>query len=130
MSNLQQHAFNTGNHWMQGLQKLQAQHPIIGQVRGSGLFLGVELIRDAKTLEPADWEATYIVERMKERGILLSTEGPHHNVLKLKPPMVFRRETMWIFSWLYLRTFYWIRHYARGRGQMLAVLLRYDTLLG
>ena len=57
--NLQQHAFDTGKHWMQGLQKLQAQHPIIGQVRGSGLFLGVELIRDAKTLEPADWEATY-----------------------------------------------------------------------
>ena len=95
--NLQQHTFNTGNHWMQGLQKLQAQHPIIGQVRGSGLFLGVELIRDAKTLEPADWEATYIVERMKERGILLSTEGPHHNVLKLKPPMVFRREDVDLF---------------------------------
>ena len=95
--NLQQHAFDTGNHWMQGLQKLQAQHPIIGQVRGSGLFLGVELIRDAKTLEPADWEATYIVERMKERGILLSTEGPHHNVLKLKPPMVFAREDVDLF---------------------------------
>ena len=95
--NLQRNAFDTGNHWMQRLQKLQAQHPIIGQARGSGLFLGVELIRDAKTLEPADWEATYIVERMKERGILLSTEGPHHNVLKLKPPMVFRREDVDLF---------------------------------
>ena len=44
------------------------------------------------SLEPADWEATYIVERMKESGILVSTEGPHHNVLKLKPPMCIGRE--------------------------------------
>ena len=44
------------------------------------------------TLEPADWEASYIAERMKGRGILVSTEGPHHNVLKLKPPIIFRRE--------------------------------------
>ena len=90
--NLQQNANETGSYWMQRLQALQAHFPIIGQVRGSGLFLGIELIRDSDTLEPADWEADYIVERMKGRGILLSTEGPLHNVLKLKPPLIFQRE--------------------------------------
>ena len=95
--NLQRNAFDTGNYWMKRLHDLQSENPIIGQVRGSGLFLGVELVRDSYTLEPADWEAAYIVERMKERGILLSTEGPHHNVLKLKPPLVFRREDVDLF---------------------------------
>lgn len=95
--NLQRNALNTGNYWMEGLHDLQSENPIIGQVRGSGLFLGVELVRDRNTLEPADWEATYIVERMKERGILLSTEGPRHNALKLKPPLVFRREDVDLF---------------------------------
>ena len=94
---LQQKAFDTGADWMERLRDLQAEHPIIGHVRGSGLFLGIELIRDTKTLEPAEWETTYIVERMKGRGILLSTEGPHHNVLKLKPPLVFRREHVDLF---------------------------------
>ncbi len=54
-----------------------------------GLFLGVELVRDRKTLAPADNEASLVVERMREQSILLSTDGPHHNVLKLKPPLVF-----------------------------------------
>ena len=95
--NLQREAFATGNFWMERLHDLQSANPIIGQARGSGLFLGVELVRDMNTLEPADWEATYIVERMKDRGILLSTEGPRHNVLKLKPPLVFRREDVDLF---------------------------------
>ena len=89
---LQQNAREVGNYWMEQLQALSNDHPIIGHVRGSGLFLGIELVRDKSTLEPADWEATYIAERMNAHGILLSTEGPHHNVLKLKPPLIFRRE--------------------------------------
>ncbi|MCY4018436.1 MAG: aminotransferase class III-fold pyridoxal phosphate-dependent enzyme [Chloroflexi bacterium] len=95
--NLQNNALDTGNYWMARLHDLQSENPIIGHIRGSGLFLGVELIRHTNTLEPAGWEATYIVERMKDRGILLSTEGPHHNVLKLKPPLVFRREDVDLF---------------------------------
>ena len=94
---LQQNALEAGSYWMERLNSLKADYPIIGQVRGSGLFLGIDLIRDACTLEPADWEATYIVERMKARGILLSTEGPGHNVLKLKPPIIFRREHVDLF---------------------------------
>ena len=65
------------------------KHPIIGDVRGLGLFVGIELVRDRTTLEPAAAEASYVIDRMKEHGILLSTDGPYHNVLKLKPPIVF-----------------------------------------
>ena len=61
-------------------------------MRGLGLFIGVELVRDRETLEPAAVEASYIVERMKQEGILLSIDGPLHNVLKLKPPIVFSME--------------------------------------
>ena len=64
--NLQASALEVGNYWLERLRALQEQFPIIGQARGAGLFLGVELIRDRESLEPADWEATYIVERMKD----------------------------------------------------------------
>ncbi len=85
---LQEHALRIGGRLRDGLLELATRHPIIGQVRGAGLFLGVELVRDHDTLEPADSEATEIVNRMRGRGILLSTDGPLHNVLKIKPPMV------------------------------------------
>ncbi len=88
---LQRRALEIGEYWLARLRALGERFPLIGHVRGAGLFLGVELVRDRATLEPADWEAAYIVERMKGRGILVSTEGPCHNVLKLKPPLVFRR---------------------------------------
>jgi len=67
---------------------LQSRHPLIGDVRGRGLFLGIELVRDAVTLEPADSEASAIVNAMRDRGVLLSTDGPLRNVIKIKPPMV------------------------------------------
>ena len=60
-------------------------------MRGFGLFLGIELITDQETLEPAAKEASYIVERMKEFDVQISIDGPMHNVLKIKPPMVFTR---------------------------------------
>ena len=94
---LQQNAHSTGGYWLERLRALQDDFPIIGQVRGAGLFLGIDLARDPATREPADWEAAYIVERMKARGILLSTEGPGHNVLKLKPPLAFTREDVDLF---------------------------------
>jgi len=64
---------------------------LIGDVRGRGLFIGVELVRDREALEPADVEAAQVVEHMKERGVLLSIDGPVHNVIKIKPPLVFSR---------------------------------------
>ena len=66
-------------------------HPIIGDVRGLGLFIGVELVLDRETLSTAPEQAAYIIERMKERGILLSTESLLYNVLKIKPPIVFSK---------------------------------------
>ncbi|GAB2175353.1 aminotransferase class III-fold pyridoxal phosphate-dependent enzyme [Dongia sp. agr-C8] len=71
-----------------GLSKLAERHALIGDIRGLGLFIGVELVRDRETLEPAADEAKAVVEAMKGEGILLSTEGPHRNVLKIKPPLV------------------------------------------
>lgn len=68
-----------------------AVQPSIGDVRGRGLFLGVELVRDRTTLEPAAAEAGRVIEAMKQAGILLSTDGPLHNVLKTKPPLVVTR---------------------------------------
>ena len=84
--NLQQHALRIGERLLEGLRTLQQRHPLIGDVRGSGFHLGVELVRDQ---EPATREANRIVNRMREHGILLGTDGPHHNVLKIRPPMPF-----------------------------------------
>jgi 4-aminobutyrate aminotransferase-like enzyme/Ser/Thr protein kinase RdoA (MazF antagonist) len=88
---LQQNALATGNYLLAGLRELAARHPIIGDVRGLGLFLGFELVRDRQTQEPAAAEASALVDRMKDLGVLLSTDGPFHNVIKIKPPMVFSR---------------------------------------
>ena len=88
---LQQHALTVGTYLKKKLSDLMTRHSLIGDVRGEGLFLGVELVRDRTTLEPAPMEAAYIAERMKDRGVLVSTDGPCHNVLKIKPPMVFNQ---------------------------------------
>lgn len=85
---LQDRARELGQRLMDGFRELQGRHPLIGDVRGRGLFLGLELVRDPDTLEPADTEASELVERMRDQGILLSTDGPLHNVIKIKPPMV------------------------------------------
>jgi len=85
---LQQHALEMGTRMLDGLRELQRRHPLIGDVRGLGLYIGVELVRDHETLEAADTEASRIIDEMKGRGFLLSTDGPLHNVLKIKPPMV------------------------------------------
>jgi 4-aminobutyrate aminotransferase-like enzyme/Ser/Thr protein kinase RdoA (MazF antagonist) len=89
---LQQHARIVGSRMLTALRKLMQRHAIIGDVRGSGLFIGVELVRDRVTLDPAGDEASYVVNRMREEGILLGTDGPHHNVLKIRPPMPFSNQ--------------------------------------
>ncbi len=89
---LQENALHVGHHWLNGLRELMDKHRLIGDVRGSGLFLGIELVRDRMTLEPADTEASYLVNRLCEFAILAGTDGPHHNVIKLRPPLVFARD--------------------------------------
>ncbi len=86
---LQEHALHTGQYFKEQLSQLMKHHALIGDVRGEGLFLGVELVRDGDTLETAGVEASYVSNRMKDLGVLVSTDGPFHNVLKIKPPMVF-----------------------------------------
>lgn len=86
---LQQHAHRVGEHLLGALRPFVDRHPLVGDVRGSGLFLGVELVRDRETLVPAAVEASYIANRMREEGILLGTDGPLHNVVKIRPPMPF-----------------------------------------
>jgi len=72
-----------------GFRELAQRHPMIGDVRGVGLFMGIELVRDRLTLQPATEETARLIELVKADDILLSAEGPHHNVLKIKPPMQF-----------------------------------------
>lgn len=86
---LQAHALDVGEHLLTGLKRLKNRHSLIGDVRGAGLFLGVELVRHPGTLEPATREASAIVDALRDRAILLGTDGPYHNVLKIRPPMPF-----------------------------------------
>jgi 4-aminobutyrate aminotransferase-like enzyme len=86
---LQEHARVTGARLLGGLRELQADHQPIGDVRGAGLFVGFELVRDRGTREPDAALASELVNRAATRGVLLSTDGPDHNVIKIKPPMVF-----------------------------------------
>jgi len=88
--NLQDNALIVGNYLKKQLLKLQIDFPIIGDVRGQGLFLGFEL--NGKNKIPLGQKATYLANRMKDFGILMSTDGPDHNVLKIKPPLVFSIE--------------------------------------
>ena len=88
---LQQNALDVGEYLKAGLNRLKSAHSLIGDVRGQGLFIGIELVRDRETLKPAEAEAAHLVERMKERGVLVSTDGPFHNVIKIKPPIVWSR---------------------------------------
>ena len=85
-------ASELGLRFTEGLLSLKDSHEIIGDVRGRGLFLGFEMVRDRKTLDPAPKEATEIVDSMREMGVLMSTDGPLHNVIKIKPPMVLNEE--------------------------------------
>ncbi|MEL6925521.1 MAG: aminotransferase class III-fold pyridoxal phosphate-dependent enzyme [Bacteroidota bacterium] len=86
---LQANAARMGHEISSGLGELQKEFPIIGDVRGPGLFIGIELVKNPETLEPAAAEASYLTNRMRRHGILMSTDGPLHNVLKIKPPMCF-----------------------------------------
>ena len=89
---LQAHAARVGAHLLERLRPLLERPSLAGDVRGSGLFIGVELVRDRETLEPATEEASEIVNRLRDDGILIGTDGPHHNVLKIRPPMPFTIE--------------------------------------
>ncbi|MBL4905359.1 MAG: aminotransferase class III-fold pyridoxal phosphate-dependent enzyme [Flavobacteriaceae bacterium] len=87
---LQEHALEVGEFLKTELHQLSKEFSIIGDVRGQGLFLGIELV-DSK-MNPLAKQTDYLVNRMKDHGILMSIDGPDNNVLKIKPPMVFTKE--------------------------------------
>jgi 4-aminobutyrate aminotransferase-like enzyme len=90
--NLQDNAKQVGHYLLNALRQLQTRFHLIGDVRGTGLFIGIELVNDRVNLEPASQAAIRVVEYLKQHHILLSIDGPLENVLKLKPPMVFSQE--------------------------------------
>lgn len=91
--NLQQNALMVGEYLLNEGIKTGYNYEMIGDVRGCGLFIGFEIVKSKACRTPATQEATWIVDRMKSvHHILISSDGPHENVLKLKPPMVFTKE--------------------------------------
>ncbi|MBS1241491.1 MAG: putative class-III aminotransferase, partial [Gemmatimonadetes bacterium] len=88
---LRDQARDVGDYLLDGLRGLVARHRIVGDARGLGLFSGIELVRDRTTLEPAGEEASRIANRVRDLGVLVSTDGPFHNVIKIKPPLCFTR---------------------------------------
>jgi len=85
--NLQDNARIVGDRLLSGLRGLVERHAIAGDARGVGLYLGLELVLDRSTREPAAAAASHAANRMRDHGILISTDGPDHNVLKIKPPI-------------------------------------------
>lgn len=84
---LQANAAGMGERLLRGLGALQARHPVIGEVRGLGLFIGVDLVADPTTRAPATRAARYVKNRLREERVLIGTEGPDDNVLKIRPPL-------------------------------------------
>jgi len=90
--NLQQNALEVGLHLINGLNDLATRHESIGDIRGSGLFLAVDLVNDRETREPATEMTSRVVNGLRDRGILTGSIGPGDNILKLRPPMVFSKD--------------------------------------
>ena len=90
--NLQQNALEVGRYLVDGLWSLAERHEAIGDVRGSGFFLGLELVKDREQKSPATSLAKQVVNELRNRGLLTSSIGPQANILKLRCPMVLSRE--------------------------------------
>ncbi|KAI4460257.1 ethanolamine-phosphate phospho-lyase [Holotrichia oblita] len=100
---LRENALVVGEYLLDNCHVLARKHSIIGDVRGVGLFVGIELVLDKELKIPATEIASYVISRMKDEHILLSTDGPDCNVIKLKPPMVFTKDNVDTFITLFDR---------------------------
>lgn len=94
---LQDNARDVGAHLAARLEELGMRHPIIGRVHGSGLYLGVEFVRDRDTREPATAETAAICDRLLELGVIMQPTGDHQNVLKIKPPLCVTKDSVDFF---------------------------------
>ncbi|HSR70237.1 MAG TPA: aminotransferase class III-fold pyridoxal phosphate-dependent enzyme [Acidobacteriota bacterium] len=95
--NLQTHARRLGEHLQKGLGRLQRDFPVLGDVRGMGLFQGIELVDDPVQLTPGAAQASYLADRLRECGVLTGIDGTEHNVLKLRPPLCVMRDDVDFF---------------------------------
>jgi 4-aminobutyrate aminotransferase-like enzyme len=89
---LQANALETGRYLLEGLQDLALETPLIGDIRGSGLFIGIDLVRSRDSLEPATVETARAVNLLRQHGVLIGSTGQYDNILKIRPPMVFSKE--------------------------------------
>ena len=89
---LQENARIVGEYLTSGLRALAEKHTAIGDIRGTGLFIAVELVKDKESREPATAFTADVVNGLKDRGVLSGAIGPDANILKLRPPMVFSRD--------------------------------------
>jgi alanine-glyoxylate transaminase / (R)-3-amino-2-methylpropionate-pyruvate transaminase len=89
--NLQENSLKMGNHILAGLEKLKEKHAIIGDVRGKGLLLGIEMVTDRTTKEPAKAECAQVLERAREMGLLLGKGGLWGQTIRFAPPMSISR---------------------------------------
>lgn len=90
--NLLENVTRLGAYTKAGLQELQNKYDMIGDVRGRGLFLSVDVVKDSTSKTPDAAQAHHIADLMKEEGVLISTHGRYENVLKIRPPMVFSQD--------------------------------------
>ncbi|MGH6893441.1 MAG: aminotransferase class III-fold pyridoxal phosphate-dependent enzyme, partial [Dongiaceae bacterium] len=88
---LPRNASTIGGDLLARMRSLMDRHAVIGDVRGLGLMLGIDLVKDRKTKEPATGRAGRVVERCRELGVLMGTDGPYDNVIKLRPALIFSR---------------------------------------
>ncbi len=95
---LQENARVVGGHLKARLEALGERHPLVGTVHGSGLYLGLEFVRDRETLEPATEETAAICDRLLELGVVMQPTGDHQNVLKIKPPLCVSRDSVDYFA--------------------------------
>jgi len=89
---LMKHAVTVGKLLLDGAKKLGEKYDIVGDVRGRGMFVGIDLVKDRKTREPHTAAAQHVLTRFKEEHILLQSDGPHNNVLKFKSPLAFSKD--------------------------------------
>lgn len=87
--NLQLQVIEVSKYMIDELTKLKQKHEIIGDIRGYGYFIGIDLVKSKTTREPAIELARIVLKRMRDTFILLSLDGPYSNVLKIKPPLCF-----------------------------------------
>jgi 4-aminobutyrate aminotransferase-like enzyme len=90
--NILQNVHDTGIHFRAGLAVLQQKHNVIGDIRGKGMFIGIDLVKDRNTKEHAPKQAARLIELTRDEGMLISTVGVEENVLKIRPPLIFNIE--------------------------------------